>query len=192
MPSVKDNRFSRQTPEGFVCVGQFSESHGVKGSIRLKTFTGVPAAVKKFKTFYIGPDLKAADLKAEASWKAGLVVKVSGVDTPEAAKALKGFMVYVPRDDLAPLTKPGEYYHADLVGLSVVTGKGEALGRVSGLHDFGAGEIVEIILDKPRKGVGKNLMLPFRESVVGDIDLKQGIMVVDPTGWLEEEQEETQ
>ena len=54
--------------------------------------------------------------------------------------------------------------------------------------DFvGAGGIVEIALDKPRKGVGKSLMLPFRESVVGDINLEQGTMVVDPTGWLEEE-----
>lgn len=174
-------------PKGWVCVGQFSDSYGVKGSIRLRPFTESPAALGKFKTLYLGPELKPLDITFEKSIKSELVVKVTGISTPEAAKALKGLKVFVSRDELTPLTGADEYYHADLVGLVVKTGGGTRLGQVSGLHNFGAGEIIEITLDSARKGVGKNLLVPFRGDVVGEIDLEKGTMVIDPAGWLEDE-----
>lgn len=187
MPAPKNKPNAMSEPQGLVCVGQFSDSYGVRGDIRLKTFTETPAALKKFKVFFLGTELKPLNITFVKPIKSEFVVSVAGIETPEAAKALKGVKVFVSRDELAPLTGPDEYYHADLVGLAVKTKSGDRLGQVSGLHDFGAGEIIEIILDSPKKGVGKNLLVPFRGDVVGDINIEKGTMVIDPTGWLEEE-----
>ena len=173
--------------KGLVCVGQFSDSYGVKGDIRLKTLTEKPETLKKFKTLFLGGEIKEICLTFLKSEKSGFVVSVSGIETPEAAKVLKGEKVYVSRDELTPLNAPDEYYHADLVGLDVKTKSGVRLGQVSGVHDFGAGEIIEIALKTPKKGLGNNLLVPFRGDVVSAINIEKGTMVIDPTGWLEED-----
>ena len=103
-----------------------------------------------------------------------VLAKLSGVETREAAEALKGLKLYVPRSAL-PTPEEGEYYYADLIGLAVETLDGAAFGRVQALYDFGAGDLLEV-----KTAHGKLVMLPFTEAAVPVVDVSAGRLVVDP------------
>ncbi|MCH8172711.1 MAG: 16S rRNA processing protein RimM [Proteobacteria bacterium] len=109
---------------------------------------------------------------------------LEGVKTPEQAKSWKGQEVFINKEELKTLP-PGEYYHADLVNLSVLTMAGERIGNITGINNFGAGDVIEIELDKPQKGLRKTLLVPFRGEVIKDIDLTKRVLIIDPEGWLE-------
>ena len=103
-----------------------------------------------------------------------LVARFAGVNDRTAAEALRNIDLYVPRDRLPP-TEAEEFYHADLIGLAAVTTDGRPLGTVVAVHDFGAGELVEI-----RPETGRTVMVPFTEAVVPVVDVAGGRIVVDP------------
>ncbi|MGH7028795.1 MAG: ribosome maturation factor RimM, partial [Stellaceae bacterium] len=113
-------------------------------------------------------------LRVIGSAKGVLIATVSGVDDRDRAEALRGLRLYLPRAALPP---PGEdeYYHADLIGLTAALADGGVLGRVSAVHDFGAGDTLEITRPK-----GPPLMVPFTKAVVPIVDLAAGRVVLDP------------
>jgi len=174
---------SPEQEKGLLCVGRFSDPYGVKGDIRLKSFTGHPESLKHYKAYYSAPG-EALHFSFGKQLKDGFVVSLEGVTTPEEAKRWKGREVFIKREELKALA-PGEYYQADLVNLSVITVAGERIGNITGINNFGAGDVIEIKLDKLQKGVGKTLLVPFRGEVVKDIDLNKGVLIIDPEGWLE-------
>jgi len=102
------------------------------------------------------------------------VARLAGVSDRNAAEALTNLKLYVLRDRLPP-AEDGEFYHADLVGLAAVTPDGEALGTVTAVHNFGAGDVIEI---KPEGG--EALLVPFTDAAVPEIDIAAGRMVVVP------------
>jgi 16S rRNA processing protein RimM len=180
------------SPKGqndYVCVGQFAGPHGLKGAIRLKSFTEEPGNIKGFKSFFLEGDYTPLAPKFSGPAKGGFIVTLKGVSNPEAALPFKGKKVFVQREDLKP-AEEGEFYLADLEGLNVKTKAGEGLGKTAKVYDFGAGPILEIDLNEPLKGYGKTLMIPLKGNAVTDIKLADGYLTIDLETWLEGDKEE--
>lgn len=152
-----------------VTLAAVTGAHGVTGEVRLKLFGEGFASLKGHKAFNDG----ALTLKAvRDDNKGGAIARFAEVGTREAAEKLRGTTLTVPRDALPPLGE-GEYYHADLIGLAAVSSSGQALGEVIAVHNFGAGDVVEI-----RRENGKTFMVPMRvEAVPGWND--QTLIVTD-------------
>jgi 16S rRNA processing protein RimM len=158
-----------------ICVAQIGAPHGIRGEVRLKSFTADPLAVKDY-----GPLLRedgSAELVIESvrPAKAHLVARFRGVSDRNAAEQLTNLKLFIPRERLPP-PEPDEYYHADLIGLSAVTPDGNEIGTVIAIHDFGAGDILELRLHAG----GSTLMLPFTDVYVPSVDVSQRRIVVAP------------
>ncbi len=165
-----------------ICVARIGAAHGIRGEVWLHPFTADPMAVRRY-----GP-LEAADgriftIEAVRPQKDSLVARLKGVADRTAAEGLRNLDLYVPRDRL-PEPEADEFYHADLIGLAAVDPQGTAVGTVVGVHNFGAGDLLELA---PAAG-GPTVMLPFTTTSVPTIDIAGGrVMVVPPDGWLEPE-----
>ena len=132
-------------------------AHGVTGEVRLKVFT---EDLKRYQSFNNG----ALTLKSVRPGSNGAIARIAEVNDRNAAEALRGTELTVPRSALPPLEE-GEYYHTDLLDLPAVSTTGEALGRVVAIDDFGAGDVIEI--ERPD---GKRFMVPMRPEAVPDWD----------------------
>src|SRR6201992_2621846 len=126
-----------------ICVARIGAAHGVRGAVKLWTFTEDPFAVKEYGPLSTKDGARQFEIASARQAKDHLVATFKGVATREEAERLNGVELYVPRDRL-PATEDDEYYHADLIGLSAVTTAGEPLGRVVAIHNFGAGDIIAI------------------------------------------------
>ena len=132
-------------------------AHGVTGEIRLKVFA---EDLKPYKSFNDG----TLTLKSVRPGSNGAIARIAEINDRNAAEALRGTELTVPRSALPPL-EDGEYYHADLLALPAVSTTGEALGRVVAIDDFGAGDVIEI--ERPD---GKRFMVPMRPEAVPEWD----------------------
>lgn len=177
---------SPQGQKDYICVGQFAGPHGLKGGIKLKSFTEETGNIKGFKTFYLEGDFAPIAPRFSGSTKGGFIITLDGVSSPEAAAAFKGKKIFITKQALKPAGKD-EFYLADLEGLDIKTGAGDKLGKAAKVYDFGAGPILEIALDEPLKGYGKTLMIPLKGNAVSDIKLADGYLVIDLETWLEGE-----
>jgi 16S rRNA processing protein RimM len=158
-----------------VCVGQFAGAHGVRGLVRIKSFTADPMAVVAYGPVEDETGTRLFRLMPKGTAKGAVIVAIDGVADRDAAQLLNGTRLYVPRDRLPPLEEEGDFYQADLIGCAVVDLAGVPLGTVHAVHDFGAGPLLEVA---PAKGA--TLLLPFTETVVPKIDLAQRRLIVDP------------
>jgi 16S rRNA processing protein RimM len=159
------------TPER-VCVGQFAGAHGVRGLARLKPFTAKPEDVTRYGAVETEDAARRFALQLVGQAKGVVIVRVDGVADRDAARALTGLRLYVARANL-PAPADDEFYHADLVGLAIVAPDGAALGSIRALHDFGAGDVLELVLRD-----GRAVMVPFSRAVVPEIDLAQRRAVI--------------
>jgi len=160
---------------GRVCLGQFGAAHGVQGEVRLHSFTADPAAITSYGPLE-GEDGRVFEIEAMRPAKDHFVAKISGVADRNAAELLKNLKLYVPRARLPEPDEPDEFYHADLIGLAVVDRAGEKLGTVVAIHNFGAGDLIEM---NPASG-GKTQLLPFDDVHVPTVDIAAGKIVVVP------------
>jgi 16S rRNA processing protein RimM len=160
-----------------VLLGAVIGAHGIKGEVRVKTFTLSPDTLGAYGplTTDDGRRLQVGALRAGKPGEA--VVRFEGVADRNAAEALKGRQLFVPRDAL-PAPEADEFYHADLVGLAVEDSSNTALGRVRALHNFGAGDVMEI--ETPS---GATEFIPF--NVVLKVELPTRI-VIEPPSYGEE------
>ncbi len=172
------------TDEEWVLVGVFTGARGVKGEVIVKSFTENPTGIADLGQLYAGAGRDPLRLSALREMKGKLVVRVDGVDDRDQAEALKGVEIFLRRSDL-PVTEAGEFYVADLEGLDALDGKGRRLGRVSAVHDFGAGPLIEIALDTPVKGVGSSPVLPFTAAIVPEVDIAAGSVTILLDEWLD-------
>lgn len=172
MSSPTDNRTHKGER---VCVAAFSSAHGVSGAMRLKSFTENPDDVAAFTILQSEDASKTYEINVVShTGKGELIVKVAGVETREAAEMLKGERLFVSRSEL-PEAGEEEFYHADLIGLTVKTVNGKTLGTVRAVFDFGAGDMLEIL---PKEGA--LIMVPFTKAIVPIVDIEKGRLVVDP------------
>ena len=144
-------------------------AHGVSGEVRLKLFCESVDSLKRHRKVLVG-DREIELLGVRAGGK-GAIARLAGISGRDAAEALRGTLLSVPRDALPPLAED-EYYHADLIGLPCESPDGEPLGTVVAVENFGAGDIIEI--EKPD---GKKAMVPFRAGIA---DLQGDRIVADP------------
>lgn len=163
-----------------ICVAQIGAAHGIRGEVRLRSFTEDPAAVTSYGPLESEDGRQRFTIEALRPAKDHFVARVAGVADRNAAEKLVNVRLYIARDKLPPIGEDDTFYHADLVGLTAVTRSGEPLGTVAAIHNFGAGDVVEI---KPASG--DPMMLPFTETAVPEIDLKAGRIVVVPPAEIE-------
>ena len=162
---------------GRICVARIGAAHGVRGEVKLWSFTEDPAAVATYGPLETQDGTRRFEIEALRAAKDHFVARIAGVSDREAAENLRNLELYVPRARLPKIEEADTFYHADLVGLDVVTPDGAQIGIVHALHNFGAGDIIEIV----PVGSGDHLMLPFNETTVPKIDLAaRQIMVVPP------------
>jgi 16S rRNA processing protein RimM len=155
-----------------VCVAQIGAAHGVRGEVRLWTFTTDPMAVTQYGALESEDGTRQFEISAVRPAKGHLVARLKGIDDRNAAERLTNTKLFVPRERL-PEPESDEFYHADLIGLRVEDKDGNDLGTVIAVHNFGAGDILEI--QPPGGGA---MLLPFTETVVPEVDLKGGRLVV--------------
>lgn len=155
-----------------VCVARIGAAHGVRGAVKLWTFTEDPFAIRRYGPLLSKDGKRQFEVATAREAKDHLVATFTGVTTRDEAERLNGIELYVPRDKL-PATDADEYYHTDLIGLAAVTTDGEALGRVLAIHNFGAGDIIEIA-----PLMGTTLLLPFSKAVVPEVDIAGGRVVI--------------
>jgi len=155
-----------------VLIAQIGAAHGVRGEVRLKSFTADPLGVAAYGPLESEDGKHRLEIEAVRPAKDMLVARLKGVTDRNAAEALKNIRLYVARERL-PKPADDEFYHADLVGLAAVSASGEAIGTVKALHNFGAGDLLEI---EPADGA--TMMLPFNETTVPVVDVAAGKIVV--------------
>jgi 16S rRNA processing protein RimM len=168
-------------PAAQICVARIGAPHGIRGAVKLWTFTEDPLAVMSYGQLRTKDGGRTFEVVTAREGKGHLVATFKGVSSREDVERLNGVELYIPRDRL-PETDDDEYYHADLIGLAAVTTADAPLGRVIAIHDFGAGTIIEIAPPE-----GNTLMLPFTNAVVPTVDLKAGKVIIELPGEIDGE-----
>ena len=161
------------TEDKRICIGAIVGVHGIKGEVKVKSFTEPDTNVDKYGTVENKKADHKFELKVVGRSKELLRVKIKGVDDRTTAESLIGNGFYIQRDVLPELKDEDEFYEADLIGLEVRQ-NGVVIGKVAGLYNFGAGEIIEIKLSS----TGKLEMLPFTKAYVPDVNIKDGYITV--------------
>lgn len=158
-----------------VCVGAIAGAFGVKGEVRLKSFTAEPEDIASYGPLDSEDGTRRFEATITGQTKNGLVARLSGVRSKEEADALRGTRLYVDRDRL-PEPEEDEFYHADLIGLDVYDTGGIHLGRVKAVLNHGASDLLEI----HGPGLSATVLLPFTREAVPRVDLASGRIVADP------------
>jgi len=158
-------------------VARIGAPHGVRGEVKLWSYTEDPMAVAGYGPLQTQDGARRFEIEALRPGKNFLVARIAGIADRNAAAKLRNLDLYIERDRLPAIEEGDTFYHADLIGLAAVSPDGAALGTVSAIHNFGAGDVIEIA---PAAG-GQAMMLPFTEATVPTIDLDAGrIVVVQP------------
>lgn len=157
-----------------ICIGAIAGAFGINGEVRLKSFCSEPTDIASYGPLTTEDGSRSFQITLTRPVAGGLGARIAGVATREAAEALRGVSLFVPRDRL-PTLPDDEFYHADLIGLTAQDTGGTVLGTVTAIHNHGAGDIVEI----SPAGHKSALLLPFTRAIVPNVDLAARLMVVD-------------
>jgi len=160
-------------------VAQVGGAHGVRGELKITTFTADPMAVADYRNLMRQDGSPGLTIASARPSKGGIVARVKGCDDRNAAEALRGLKLFISRDVL-PEPEEDEFYLADLIGLAVETADGQALGRIKAVQDFGAGDLLEI---QPR--AGQTWWLPFTREAVPEVRLAEGKVIATPPAVIE-------
>ncbi len=167
-------------------VARIGAAHGIRGEVKLWSFTEDPLAVTSYGPLETEDGARRFEIEAARPAKDHLVVRIAGIGDRTTAEKLRNTDLFVPRDRLPSIEDADTFYHADLVGLAAIGEDGAALGTVTAIHNFGAGDLIEIA---PADG-GEALLLPFNETTVPTIDLRAGRIVVMPPAVIEAKEED--
>lgn len=160
--------------EARLCVGVIVGAHGVRGDLRVKSFTDRPADLLSYGPLTDASGTREFALRLLGSGRGVLRVHMDGIEDRDAAEALAGVELYVARSRL-PAPARDEFYHTDLIGLRAERADGSLYGTVQALHDFGAGDMIEIAL-----AAGGTVVLPFTRATVPVVEVEAGRVVVEP------------
>jgi 16S rRNA processing protein RimM len=162
------------TPLELILVGAITGARGLKGEVKIKSFTADPRGISSYGDVFEESGAKSYVIQIVGQSKGQVVAHLSGIDNRTMAEALQGTRLYVPKAVL-PEPEEDEFYFSDLIGLRAELLNGEKLGFVKEVHDFGAGAILEV--------AGGNLglvMVPFTRAAVPTVDTKAGRVVINP------------
>lgn len=160
------------TEVSLVRLGVITGAHGVRGAVKVKTFTEKPEDLSAYGTLISEDGSQSFEVAGLAPDKTGLRVSFKNIHHRDQAEALKGVVLCVTRDALPELSDDEDFYHADLIGLTAYTPDGEAMGQVDAVHNFGAGDMLDIA----------GTLIAFTHASVPEIDLAaRRLTVVMPT-----------
>ncbi|MEZ0395634.1 MAG: ribosome maturation factor RimM [Anaerolineales bacterium] len=166
----------------FLAVGRFRRPHGVRGEILIEVLTDFPERLQPGTVVYAGETHRRLVIRSRRGHQEGLLLAFAGLETPEAAGQLRHQFLYVTAADRPPLPE-GEYYHHQLLGLTVQTETGRRLGTLTDILETGANDVYVVTPDK-----GREILLPVIPGVILDVNLEAGTMRVRlPDGLLDEE-----
>jgi 16S rRNA processing protein RimM len=170
-------------PVRYVPLGEFGRAVGLKGEIRLKSFTSTPIDIARYNPLLTpeGRSLTLSGVRTLPGTPDMLVARVAGITSRELAETLNRTTIGVPRERLSASEADDEYLHADLIGLKVEDADGTLLGTVLGISNFGAGDILDI---RPARG-GPSVLVPFETAFVPDVDVAGGRIVIAGAHLLE-------
>ncbi len=158
---------------GRVRLGVIVAPHGLRGEVRIKCFTEDPNAIAAYGPLSDQHGSRRFELEIAAPHKGGVRARIKGCTDRDQADALRGVILFVDRDAL-PQPETDEFYHADLEGLRVERARGGTIGMIAAVHNFGAGDLLEI-----RRPDEQALLIPFTREAVPEVDIEQGRIVID-------------
>ena len=173
------------TPRDQVLVGVIVGAHGIKGEVKLKSFTSEPASIDRYGPLQssLGQQFEITKLKAA---KDDFIASLKGVADRNEAEALKGTELFVSREKL-PKLKTNETYAHDLMGLDVMLENGSKMGRLVGMPNYGAGDLLEVAID----GNSETVLIPFTNAFVPQDDFSNGKIIVNlPDGYLDDDDDQ--
>ncbi|MEP2942386.1 MAG: ribosome maturation factor RimM [Hyphomicrobiales bacterium] len=157
-----------------ICLGQIGAANGIKGHVRVKPFTGEPEAFGDYGSLEDESGKNRFKIAALRPIKGGmLVVKFKGINDRNQAEALTGTKLYIDRDRLPDLDEDDDFYIEDLIGLQTVDTEGNSLGEVTLIHNFGAGDLLEIKPDH-----APTVLVPFTKAAVPTVSLSEKKIVI--------------
>ena len=156
-----------------VCLGVIAGAHGVRGEVRLESFAAKPSDIASYGPLRDESGERRFALTLRGSARGGLIARIEGIEDRDAAAALKGTRLHVERSSL-PAPAEEEYYHSDLLGLRCERRDGALFGKVAALHNFGAGDVIEV-----EREDGERVLLPFTRATVPLVDLAGGRLVLE-------------
>jgi len=162
-----------------ILLGHVSGAHGIKGEVVIHSYTAAAEDIAAYGPLSDESGTRHFELKSARATGKGVVARIIGVNDRNAAEALKGTALYVDRAKL-PAPATGAFYHSDLIGLAAVDVGGAALGEVIAVHNFGAGDLIEIRMP----GRKDTALVPFTDAFVPEVDLAAGRVVIAPVPGL--------
>lgn len=163
------------TDPNLICIGAIMGAFGVKGELRVKSFCANPADLDQYGPLSNEDGSQSYELRITRAVKGGYAARIKNIRYRDQAEALKGTALYVAREKL-PSLPDDEFYHTDLIGLTVLDTGGEAVGKIKTILNHGAGDILEISGSTFKAPV----LLPFTKAAVPTIDLEAGRIIIDP------------
>jgi 16S rRNA processing protein RimM len=157
-----------------VLMGVITGAHGIRGEVRVRSFAADPRAIASYGPLEDKAGKRRFTLRVTGGLEDRLIAAVEGVATRDEAERLKGTELHIPRGAL-PAAEDEEFYHADLVGLEVRLEDGTRFGRVAAVHEFGAGDSLEIA-----RAEGGEILVPFTRRAVPEVNIAGGYLVLDP------------
>lgn len=168
-------------PKRLILLGEIISAHGIKGEVKIKTFTANPADIASYGTLRDKSGQQQFKIHSLRVTPKGVIAHFSEIDDRTSAEKLHNVKLYVKRSQLPP-TENESYYHEDLKGLNACTGDGKLLGQVTGVFNFGGGNLIEIT--SPEKQ--ETFLVPFNETFVLTVDLAGGKIIINPPQFTED------
>jgi 16S rRNA processing protein RimM len=156
-----------------ILLGRIAGAHGIRGEVVIHAYTQGPENIGAYGPLSDADGRRMITVASARVTQKGVVARLEGVTDRNAAEALRGVELYVDRERL-PATDADEFYHTDLIGLAAVDPSGETLGTIMAVHNFGAGDLLEIRL----AASGKTELVPFTDQVVPEVDIAAGRAVI--------------
>jgi 16S rRNA processing protein RimM len=164
-----------------VLVGEIARPQGLQGEVRIRSFTAHPAAITEYGPLEDETGARLFEIESLRVAPKALSARLKGVTSRDEAEALTGTKLYVPHSRL-PAREEDEWYHTDLIGISALDREGVAIGSVVAVHNFGAGDLLEI---RPASG-GNTVLMPFTRDTVPEVDVEGGwLRIAPPDGLFE-------
>ena len=162
------------TPKGLVCLGVILGAHGVRGSVRIRSFTANPSDIASYGPLRTQDGKRNFQITIRGTSRGAILAEIADISQRAIAEQLAGTQLFIERESLPP-TKDNEFYHTDLIGLLVRTLDGEEFGKIKNILDHGAGDIIEV-----QRSDAQSVFFPFTHEVVPKIDISQGFMTIAP------------
>ena len=153
-------------------IGCFVGVHGIKGQVKLNSFTEIPESIFNYKEFFLEKNDNVLKLKLISKVKQNLICKIENVETRNEAEKYRGLKLFIKKDSL-PKLEESEFYHRDLIEFQVYNLKKESFGKIQSFNDFGGGLLIEV------KKENKLFYLPVGNNFLEDIDYEQKEVIIN-------------